>query len=264
MPAMPRLDPTAPMLWRSPTSLQFGDPALARLDHVSPAVERVLAACLSRFEWDDVAAAAAESGMAPDELGALLDAVAPAILDDVPAPRPLVALLRGPADLVAVVGAGLGSVAAWSADRPGAAGVRVLVAPHVLTPRDYLPLLSADIPHIRFVVGDRSIEVGPLVVPGRTPCLRCLDEHRLDADPHWPVVAAQLLGRPVSAPPGDPALLAAAAMLGLAFAAVSATRSTILTDAVIRLDRRSGAVSRLPHEWHERCSCRMPLPLPDR
>ena len=34
--------------------------------------------------------------------------------------------------------------------------------------------------------------VGPLVVPGRTSCLRCADLSRRDADPHWPLVLAQL------------------------------------------------------------------------
>jgi hypothetical protein len=33
--------------------------------------------------------------------------------------------------------------------------------------------------------------VGPLVVPGRTCCLRCLHLHRCDRDPAWPRVLAQ-------------------------------------------------------------------------
>jgi hypothetical protein len=34
--------------------------------------------------------------------------------------------------------------------------------------------------------------IGPLVLPGRTSCLRCADLHRRDADPRWPRLAAQL------------------------------------------------------------------------
>jgi hypothetical protein len=34
--------------------------------------------------------------------------------------------------------------------------------------------------------------VGPLVLPGRTACLRCLDLTRSDLDPVWPALAAQL------------------------------------------------------------------------
>jgi bacteriocin biosynthesis cyclodehydratase domain-containing protein len=36
--------------------------------------------------------------------------------------------------------------------------------------------------------------IGPLVVPGRTPCLRCVALARGDRDPQWPSVAAQLSG----------------------------------------------------------------------
>jgi len=32
---------------------------------------------------------------------------------------------------------------------------------------------------------------GPLVVPGLTPCLRCHDLHRRDADASWPLVGVQ-------------------------------------------------------------------------
>lgn len=34
--------------------------------------------------------------------------------------------------------------------------------------------------------------VGPLVIPGLTSCLRCADLHRLDRDPAWKALAAQL------------------------------------------------------------------------
>jgi hypothetical protein len=33
--------------------------------------------------------------------------------------------------------------------------------------------------------------VGPFVVPGRTACLRCLDLHRTDGDPAWPLLLEQ-------------------------------------------------------------------------
>jgi bacteriocin biosynthesis cyclodehydratase domain-containing protein len=39
--------------------------------------------------------------------------------------------------------------------------------------------------------GDHGV-VGPLVIPGLTSCLRCADLHRLDRDPAWNALAAQL------------------------------------------------------------------------
>jgi hypothetical protein len=47
-------------------------------------------------------------------------------------------------------------------------------------------------PHLLVEVRDATGVVGPLVLPGRTPCLRCLDLTRSDLDPAWPVLAHQL------------------------------------------------------------------------
>ena len=47
-------------------------------------------------------------------------------------------------------------------------------------------------PHLVATVRGATGVVGPLVVPGRTSCLRCADLHRRDADPRWPRLAAQL------------------------------------------------------------------------
>lgn len=41
------------------------------------------------------------------------------------------------------------------------------------------------------VFGDAGT-AGPIVIPGRTGCLRCLHLHRRDADPSWPLLVLQL------------------------------------------------------------------------
>jgi hypothetical protein len=51
---------------------------------------------------------------------------------------------------------------------------------------------SEDIPLLSVVVREASAVVGPLVLPGHSACLRCLDLHRTDLDAAWPVVMAQL------------------------------------------------------------------------
>jgi len=66
-----------------------------------------------------------------------------------------------------------------------------------------------------------ALVIGPFVVPGRTACLRCVDAHRTDADPSWPLLvrqyaAASIRDRVDGAPePVDPLLAA----LALAWAA---------------------------------------------
>ncbi len=46
--------------------------------------------------------------------------------------------------------------------------------------------------HLLVEVREATGVVGPLVLPGRSPCLRCLDLTRSDLDPAWPVLAHQL------------------------------------------------------------------------
>jgi len=53
-------------------------------------------------------------------------------------------------------------------------------------------LHRSGVPHLVAAVREHTGVVGPLVVPGRTGCLRCGDLHRRDADPRWPSLAAQL------------------------------------------------------------------------
>jgi bacteriocin biosynthesis cyclodehydratase domain-containing protein len=53
--------------------------------------------------------------------------------------------------------------------------------------------------------------VGPLVLPGSTACMRCLDYRRASRDPAWPLILAQLTGRRPEPPACDAALAAAVA-----------------------------------------------------
>jgi ThiF family len=59
-------------------------------------------------------------------------------------------------------------------------------------------LLAGGVPHLAAAAGEAIGVVGPLVIPGRSACLRCLDMARAARDPAWPVVLAQLAGRPLS------------------------------------------------------------------
>jgi hypothetical protein len=100
--------------------------------------------------------------------------------------------------------------------------------------------------------------IGPLVLPGRSSCLRCAHLHRCDRDPAWPALAAQLR----SAPPDrleaqDTALTLAVAGLtavqalahldGAAAQTVDGTLELALPDCLVR--RRSWAI-------HPLCACR--------
>lgn len=52
--------------------------------------------------------------------------------------------------------------------------------------------VRADHPHLYVRPLHAGAVIGPFVLPGRTPCLGCLDRVRRDADPAWPQLLTQL------------------------------------------------------------------------
>lgn len=70
-----------------------------------------------------------------------------------------------------------------------------------------------DRPHLLAGVRETTGIVGPLVLPGRTPCLRCVELVRAERDPQWPALAAHLASRRRPPEPCDTALATAAGSL---------------------------------------------------
>lgn len=64
-------------------------------------------------------------------------------------------------------------------------------------------------PHLLARVDEHVGTVGPLVLPGRAPCLHCLELVRSSLDPDWPALSAQL-GRPARGTAACDGVLAAA------------------------------------------------------
>jgi ThiF family len=83
---------------------------------------------------------------------------------------------------------------------PAKADVVVLTRPWAACDPLAAELVGAGVPHLVATVRGQTGVVGPFVVPGRTGCLRCADLHRRDADPAWPLLAAQLTAE--EQPPG--------------------------------------------------------------
>lgn len=57
-------------------------------------------------------------------------------------------------------------------------------------------LQQEDLSHLLVTVRETGVEVGPLVVPGSTPCGMCVEMWRRDADPAWPALTLQLRAVP--------------------------------------------------------------------
>ena len=64
------------------------------------------------------------------------------------------------------------------------------------------------VPHLAVSASEAIGVVGPLVLPGRSACLRCLDLTRAERDPAWPLILAQLSAQAGADPPGCDTVLA--------------------------------------------------------
>jgi bacteriocin biosynthesis cyclodehydratase domain-containing protein len=72
-------------------------------------------------------------------------------------------------------------------------------------------LVRAGTPHLAVTAAEAIGVVGPLVVPGFSACLRCLEYARAARDPAWPLILAQLAARRAEPPACDAVLTTAVA-----------------------------------------------------
>ncbi|MFI7444180.1 ThiF family adenylyltransferase [Nonomuraea indica] len=156
---------------------------------------------------------------------------------------------------------------------PGTPSVRVIAgAPHlgdgthrpdlvVLAPAGPLDrvlvneLMELGIPHLLASAFEGHGSVGPLVLPGRTACLHCLDLTRRDGDPAWPVVTALLGGYPPGEIACDTTLatLVAATAVGHALACLDGHEPAV-TNSTFDVTPDWGW-ERSPWHPHPECRC---------
>ncbi|CAN5229434.1 cyclodehydratase [soil metagenome] len=190
-----RLDPTVPLVWRTPQSLQFGiDSPLVVLDKVSPATERMIAALVTGVSVSGLAMIASSAGGTGEESRDLVSRLTP-VLERRIRPASAAVTVSGHGRTAAAMSAHLlasGLTVVPDGDRTAFA---VIVADYVVEPELHGRWLRRDIPHLPVVFGDRAVQLGPMVEPGAGPCLYCLERHRTDSDAAWPAIASQLWGR---------------------------------------------------------------------
>lgn len=261
-----RIDPTLEFVWRDPGTVQLGvDPPRAVVPVPSTAEERFLCALRRETSRDALTALAATTGCRPEVAARILGDASPAVVEVLPEPLARVEV-HGPgalADTVAELLSGEGvTVARTAAPRGGPVvlpdpppSLALVVADHVVDPALRAAWARRGTPHLALVVGDGRVRLGPVLVPGEGPCLQCVEYARVDADPAWPALAAQVWGRP-AAPlsPWRLAALASAATRMLVQRLPSTTQEPG-TDQVV-FDRDDLSVSLLPVAPHPRCACR--------
>jgi bacteriocin biosynthesis cyclodehydratase domain-containing protein len=113
---------------------------------------------------------------------------------------------------------------------PGRADLSVLVGHQ--QPEHVAELVRLRRPHLSVLASEAIGVVGPLVQPGSTACVRCLDLARAERDPAWPLVLAQVTGRDPDPSGCDPVLEAAVAAQAAAVVVAVADRAPLALAAV--------------------------------
>lgn len=135
----------------------------------------------------------------------------------------------------------------------------VLLGHGALDPARAEGLLREDVAHLGVLVRERDAVVGPLVLPGHSPCLRCLDLHRRDRDPQWPRLVPQLAAAPEAAEDGVLASLAASVAVAQVLAHLDGTVPAAV-GATIEIGLPEGLADVRPWSPHPECGCHWPPP----
>jgi len=113
--------------------------------------------------------------------------------------------------------------------------------------------------HLAVSAGEAIGTVGPLVRPGISACLRCVDLGRAERDPAWPLIRAQLSGRQPQPLACDAALAAAVAAQAAAQALQFIDRPTApgpAENATLELVQPGWQWRRRSWPPHPACTCR--------
>lgn len=288
----PRLRPEVPLLWRTQTSIQIGDDVvveritrsqvawLTSLDGLqSPAViedsltipehdaRRLVRALLAAGALEDAACIPERVRWAPADQRDREAARFAALMDEHRVLDTCFAIMaerdgcrigvRGRGPLVDELDSAI-TAAGMRRDDINA-DVVVITSPH--------PHVTAHVDqgahegiHLHLGVrGPRAI-VGPLVVPGRTSCLRCAHLHRRDADSAWPLMSVQWTQAAVSAHPSsyDPVLgrLAVQHALLLVRRMVDGGAESTWADHCWEIALPDAIPQRIARPPHPLCGCR--------
>ncbi|MFP5346161.1 MAG: ThiF family adenylyltransferase [Actinomycetes bacterium] len=126
-------------------------------------------------------------------------------------------------------------------------------------------LLREDVPHLAVVLREQGVVVGPLVRPGQSACLRCLDLHRRDRDPQWPRLVPQLVSAGRGTRAREETALAALAAALAAAQALTHLDGRVLpasVDATLEASLPDALVAVRPWTSHQECGCVWPAGTP--
>lgn len=245
-----RLDPGVPLLWRDAETLQIGIEGTLRIAASEPWVELLVGRMAAGFRRASFDVLAHSVGAPRAEARMLLARLDPLLVDD-PGTSPAawvesIDVSDARCEYRMREALADEGVAAGHRENPGDVGV--ILVEGAAAAIQFARYLREDVTHLPVALERGRLTVGPVIVPGETPCLACLGQHRRDDDPAWPRMHAQLIGR--SAGPVSAARIADAATLVAQLLSPTA-RTGSFVDVSSDGRRAWRSVT-----FHEECRCR--------
>jgi hypothetical protein len=257
---MYRLSPNLPLVWTSATSIQVGiDPPRARVDDIPDSAAPLLHALAEGTPASGLAMLARVHQVSDDWVSHLVESLSPALTTPPPThPIRLEAwstsqAIHGLSALAKVSGVEMVVPGTIAHDQVPTGDTVVLVADYLVHPRWADQLARENVPHLSVVFSDQTIAVGPLVTPGETPCLVCLELHRRDDMVGWLEVSSQLWGKPSPLHTPTNTAMVWALLLVLLSPGGAGDTPPGFTRASFQPD--VGRVSWESVDFHPRCSC---------
>ena len=136
----------------------------------------------------------------------------------------------------------------------------VLISQQVIEPSRYATWMNRDIPHIAVTFDSERVWVSPMIIPGQSACLFCLEKMRTQQDENWPVLATQLLASNKRFDDAASQLFAAGIVIQKILARMDKIAGFELAQENLigfSLELKTGLV--IEHTWprHEACACQL-------
>lgn len=245
-----RIDPAVPLLWRDGETLQIGLEGTLRIPASEPWVELLVARMAAGFRRAAFDVIAHGVGAPHTASRVLLARLEPLLVDDPPAPRPawVESVEVGDARCDYRMRDALLDEGVPAGERMRAGHVGVILVEGAVTALHLARYLREDITHLPVALERGRTTVGPLIIPGASPCLACLHAHERDRDAAWPRLHAQLIGR--AAGPVSAARISEAATIAAGLLTADAE------DPVVVEVNGAGRRAVRPARFHAECRCR--------
>lgn len=248
-----KLNPDVPMVWRSPSSLQFGvEKPVARLDEVSSTQEQLIAALVTGATRPGLKVIANAAGARDSEVTELLGLLRP-VLARPSAPTAGTVSIIGTTATAARLRATVAAAGLTLTAPDAHADLGLMVCHYVVEPQLFGYWLGRDIPHLPIVFTDTGVTIGPFIEPGTGPCLYCLERHRTDADASWPAIASQLWGR--TSPAEVPQVTSEVAALATRLLTRRLNEPAAVVATSVFLDAATGETTSRQWTQHPACGC---------